>query len=284
MTEIKNNAVTHGGKFHADDVFAGALLEILNPNITIKRVFSVPDDFDGLAFDIGLGKFDHHQENAEIRENGVPYAAFGLLWREFGQGLMGQFCSPEQAVKEAAHFDENFIQPLDLDDNTGCGNQLAGVIGIFNPNWNSTELPDECYRKALLLAKEILEKKFLSIKSIQDARGFIQQALGESKDNIVILKKFAPWKTVLISSDAQFVVYPSQRGGYSAQGVPKDTESHELKCPFPEEWAGKTPEELKKISGIETLTFCHRGRFLISAETLEDTIKACKAAVTSKNA
>ena len=37
------SAFTHSGKFHADDVFSTALLQIINPNITVTRVFSVPE-------------------------------------------------------------------------------------------------------------------------------------------------------------------------------------------------------------------------------------------------
>ena len=36
---IPEFAITHAGKFHADDVFCAALLTYLNPNIQIKRVF-----------------------------------------------------------------------------------------------------------------------------------------------------------------------------------------------------------------------------------------------------
>ena len=68
-------------KFHADDVFATALLQILRPDIKITRGFVVPDDFDGIVYDIGFGMFDHHQEPRETRPNGIPYAAFGLLCR-----------------------------------------------------------------------------------------------------------------------------------------------------------------------------------------------------------
>ena len=75
-------AFTHSGKFHADDVFSFALLLYLNPEITILRGNRVPDDFDGIVFDIGRGKYDHHQKDSRIRENGVPYAAFGLLWED----------------------------------------------------------------------------------------------------------------------------------------------------------------------------------------------------------
>ena len=109
--KIPANGFTHAGKFHADDVFATALLQILRPDIKITRGFVVPDDFDGIVYDIGFGMFDHHQEPREYRANGVPYAAFGLLWRVLGPGLVGE--------RQARLIDENFIQPLDLNDNTG---------------------------------------------------------------------------------------------------------------------------------------------------------------------
>ena len=41
MHQLPNEAVTHNGRFHADDVFSAALLEILNPrihmDITVRR-------------------------------------------------------------------------------------------------------------------------------------------------------------------------------------------------------------------------------------------------------
>ena len=37
---VPDYAVTHGAKFHADDVFSGALLRYMNPNIRIDRVLN----------------------------------------------------------------------------------------------------------------------------------------------------------------------------------------------------------------------------------------------------
>ena len=105
------SAFTHSGKFHADDVFSSALLLYLNPEIKITRGNKVPDDFDGIVFDIGRGRYDHHQKDSRIRENGIPYAAFGLLWEDLGCEILGD----ELAEK----FDEAFVQPLDNNDNTG---------------------------------------------------------------------------------------------------------------------------------------------------------------------
>ena len=45
--KIPAKGFTHGGKFHADDVFATALLMIVRPDIKVTRGFVVPDGFDG---------------------------------------------------------------------------------------------------------------------------------------------------------------------------------------------------------------------------------------------
>lgn len=278
MTKVNDYAMTHGGKFHADDVFSAALLKMIYPDIRIIRTFEVPADFEGIVFDIGFGKFDHHQKDAEVRPNGVPYASFGLLWREFGAKIIAEGCSPEQAAKEAYRFDERFIQPLDEDDNTGCGSQMAGTIGAFNPSWDSDESADECFAEAVDFAGIILKKRIDSILSINRAKALVDAALLTARDNIVILPKFAPWKMTLLQSDAEFVLYPSQRGGYNVQAIPIDSETKELRCAFPQEWAGMSASDLPLISGIETLTFCHKSRFLISTGNMEDAIAACKLA------
>ena len=128
-TMIPARGLTHSGKFHADDVFSAALLLYLNPEIMITRGNRVPEDFDGIVFDIGRGQYDHHQKDSRIRENGIPYAAFGLLWEELGADILGE----ELAQK----FDESFVQPLDNNDSTGEKNELATLIGNFNPTWDA---------------------------------------------------------------------------------------------------------------------------------------------------
>lgn len=102
--------LTHSGIFHADDVFATAFIELINPDIKIIRSNSVPDDFDGIVYDVGLGEFDHHGSDNEARENGIPYAAFGKLWRKFAKDVYGEYVSKK--------IDRCLIESLDLSDNT----------------------------------------------------------------------------------------------------------------------------------------------------------------------
>ena len=272
--QIPKHAFTHGGRFHADDVFSTALLLLARPDLEVQRGFAVPEGFDGIVYDIGDGPFDHHAKDAPVRENGVKYAAFGLLWRELGADMVGE--------KEAKRFDEGFVQPLDLDDNTGCGNQLANIIAAYNPRYDQTESPDECFWQAVTLAKDMLWHKLEGIRAITRAEAEVRGALAKSKGGIVRLERFAPWKQYLIPSRAKFVVYPSQRGGYCAQAIPARFGTTELRIPFPAEWAGASEEEVPAISGIDGLRFCHAGRFLITAATEEEAVEACRAAMEAE--
>ncbi len=203
-------------------------------------------------FDIGGGRFDHHAKNSPVRPNGVPYAAFGLLWRELGAGLIGP--------ADARRFDESFVQPLDEDDNTGRGNQLATVIAAYNPRWDGDEKPDDCFAEAVALAVEILSHKFETIRSVQRAADEVNEALKNMKRRIVRLSRFAPWKQQLIPSKARFVVYPSPRGGWAAQAVPASFGSPALKTPLPRArppWS-KTAHELGIHGAMQRRHAVHR--------------------------
>lgn len=265
---------THSGIFHADDVFSAALLTYLNPKIKIIRGFE-PADFDGIVFDIGFGEFDHHQTDKRIRENGIPYAAFGLLWEKFGEEILEK--------EDAAEFDESFIQPLDYSDNTGEKNILAGIIASFNPEWDSIQNSDDAFDEAKLFALKILQKKFNHILSNKKADELLKKLIDASDNKkYIILPQFIPWKRLVCKTDLLFVVYPSNRGGFNVQAVPVDKDSNVLRCPFPESWRGKTKDEIYKISGIKGINFCHNSGFLVAAEDEETAVIVCETVISQK--
>ena len=273
ILEIKK-AFTHGGKFHADDVFSGALLRILNPDIEISRGFEVPENFDGIVFDIGYGEFDHHQPDRRVREDGVPYAAFGLLWEKYGKELVGE----ERAKK----FDKTVIEDMDRCDNDGSYNDICDLIGSYNPGWDEEKDADACYEEALLIAKSLLEHKIESMKGILRAQVEIQKAIDTSTPPLLVLERFVPFKQSVIGTDYLYVIYPSKRGGFNAQATPISEEDRGLKCPFPESWRGLSNEDLEKESGILGLRFCHNSGFLLAGETLECVKSACEKAIREK--
>lgn len=275
LEEIKKKdakAYTHGGKFHADDVFSAALLLYINPEIVISRGNKVPEDFDGIVFDIGRGRYDHHQKDSRVRENGVPYAAFGLLWEVLGKEILGE----ELAEK----LDESFIQPLDINDNTGEKNELATLIGNFNPPWDAKGGSDEAFFQAVSVAGMILENKFERYRGNARADQRVEQVLEEHnpKDRILVLPEFIPCQKALAETEIAFVIFPSNRGGYCIQPQKREY-SMNYKCSFPSQWLGLEGEELVKETGLSSAVFCHKGGFLMTVGELEDAKAACKKAL-----
>lgn len=275
LEEIKKKdakAFTHGGKFHADDVFSSALLLYINPEIVISRGNKVPEDFDGIVFDIGRGRYDHHQKDSRVRENGVPYAAFGLLWEVLGKEILGE----ELAEK----MDESFIQPLDINDNTGEKNELATLIGNFNPPWDAKGGSDEAFFQAVSVAGMILENKFERYRGNARADQRVEQVLEEHnpKDRILVLPEFISCQKALAETEIAFVIFPSNRGGYCIQPQKREY-SMNYKCSFPSQWLGLEGEELVKETGLSSAVFCHKGGFLMTVGELEDAKAACKKAL-----
>ena len=275
LEEIKKKdakAFTHGGKFHADDVFSAALLLYINPEIVISRGNKVPEDFDGIVFDIGRGRYDHHQKDSRVRENGVPYAAFGLLWEALGKEILGE----ELAEK----LDESFIQPLDINDNTGEKNELATLIGNFNPPWDAKGGSDEAFFQAVSVAGMILENKFERYRGNARADQRVEQVLEEHnpKDRVLVLPEFIACQKALSETEIAFVIFPSNRGGYCIQPQKREY-SMNYKCSFPSQWLGLEGEELVKETGLSSAVFCHKGGFLMTVGELEDAKAACKKAL-----
>lgn len=277
-------AFTHSGKFHADDVFSSALLLYLNPQITITRGKRVPEGYDGIVFDIGRGRYDHHQRDSRVRENGVPYAAFGLLWEELGSGILGETL--------AQRFDEEFVQPLDKNDNTGEKNELASLIGNFNPVWDETEAADGVteekrdrglsvgFLRAVQVAGMVLENKFARYRADARADEKINQVLAMQETQggdarILVLPEFVPCQKRLKETDTAFVIFPSNRGGYCIQPQ-KKPDSMNYKCSFPKQWLGLENEELQAATGLASAGFCHKGGFLMTVGDDADAIRACE--------
>lgn len=263
VNEIRNMkvALTHAGKFHADDVFGAAFLKIINPKLEIIRSNVVPADFDGLVFDIGMGEFDHHMANNECRSNGHPYASFGKLWRAFAKDLYGKY------IYES--IDKKLIEDLDLSDNTGSYNALAIAIDVFNPE--DVKNSDNEFFEAVEFAKKILIKMIDKQKRCEKDLVKVKKYYEEAKDKrIIVLDEPLFYKDYLPFTEAVYVVYPSNRGGFSAQGVTINPDTNELKKDFPETWVKNLPSYLR---------FCHASRFLVASDTFEGIMYAVREAL-----
>ena len=274
-----DKAYTHGGVFHADDVFATALLKIINPDIKIERVFNVDGlSEDAIIFDIGNGEYDHHLPDKVKRENGIPYAAFGLLWRDLGDTLVG--------YQHAMQIDKCIVQDIDYTDNEGMKvnpNPLTTAIAQFNPTWEEQEhniTTDMKFIEAVEVATAILKRKIVRLESETAARDRVITAALYAKTtempNIMVLTSYVPWKNAVVNSDLcdhiKLVTYPSSRGGWNLEQIPVDKQSSDkYRAPFPKDANGDyiVPDKC---------TFIHTKGFLASFDTLEDVL-ACAGVV-----
>lgn len=273
-TDFFSRGFTHGGVFHADDIFSTAFLRILNPEIQIERGNTVPQSFDGIVFDIGGGQFDHHQKDSRIRTNGVPYAAFGLLWEQFGTRLFS-----EEDVRD---FDAAFIQPLDRSDNTGEKNMICQIVADFNPSWQDETDQAEAFEQAVVFAKGILERRFQHRKAEQNAFDIVRKQAEKCGSGILYLERAMPWKEAVKDLDIYYVIYPSIRGGYNIQAVPLQQDQEQLKRPFPESWRGLDAGKLSVLTGVEDFMFCHHAGFLCAVKTPDSAFLIAELALKNK--
>ena len=284
LTNDLNEAdfVTHAGNFHADDVFSSMFMARLYGDIILIRLNDYKDDGSKIAFDIGLGKFDHHQANYDKkRANGIHYCGFGLLWQEYGLKYLRKI-KVKYPEKVFNILDELLVIQIDAIDNGEYFIDapfniytLAGLIEQFRPKIGKKEDENECFLKAVSFADIIFEQILNDAIGKVYALNEIEKKKRSIKDNILILDKYIPYEYAIfkLELDVNFVVYPSNRGCYAAHTVPTKYKGFTPKIPFKKEWAGLRDEELQKVSGIKTAHFCHKKLFLATATTKEDALK-----------
>lgn len=224
-------AYTHSGVFHADDVLSTAFLLDANKNIEIKRladVGGIQENSSTLIFDIGNGRFDHHQENKKINSFGMPYSALGLLWEEFGREYLKK--KGYDNIDEAHYrFKLDYIRKIDEGDNCGYKNEMEFseylIIKSFNPKWyerNNSEIENIQFKKAVLCAKEIwgnwMRDLYEKTQMHEEQVKIWKDATCKSHDGIVVLPKNINWRemqTEFPLQNLKIVITESLRGGYT---------------------------------------------------------------------
>ena len=276
------NCITHSGTMHTDDIFSTAFLDLYLGNIKVFRTTDIPSDIsdDVIVYDIGRGKFDHHQEDALKRDTGITYCGFGLLWKEFGRDFLTK--RGIDNVEDVFNtFDKDLIEAIDADDNgvfpkieaSYKVKTLSEVFKLFNPGYKSGQKENEQFKKAVTFAKTIIEEELVSVIGKVIAKEQVLKALEKKENHTLYLEEYMPYEQTVLTtesaSDIYFAVYPSNRGGYGIKTIPISQEDHTKRLDFPASWAGLVDEELERVSGIKGLRFCHATRFLATCDSLE---------------
>lgn len=288
------DVITHGGVFHADEVMAVAILrKVLGKPLSVARVFKVPAELkkDAIVLDIGGGIYDHHQRGGNgVRENGVPYASCGLIWKAFGMMLLKDVANNKLVWN---FIDQQLISGIDAVDNGAVPKMesivkpmsISAIISSFNPTWDSTETADEAFVSAVDEASGIFERVLKNTVSKVKAISTVEVAIESSQEHIMVLETFVPWQDALLTStnpkaeDILFVVFPSARGGYNWQAAPVLPGNFAVRKPVPKEWWGVSAEELRKLTGVVDATFCHPAGFIGAALSKAGAIQMAKVAI-----
>ncbi len=289
-------ASTHNGRFHADEIFALAVLKLVYPDLEIVRsrdenIYKAADIIVdvGHVYDPDNLIFDHHQRSFTLkRESGIPYASFGLVWKQYGELLCG-------SSKTSEYVDTVIVQAIDADDNgidifetkiDGIGfHTLPDIIESFVPRHVDDDKVQKGFDRALNFATAYMKRQIKLAKELFEvALPKIRDAIKLAEDpRKLIFKKFdKTWLNFIAreSEAARFVIFPTHRKTWAIRCVPKSGQKFKYCKLLPAEWGGRQ-KDFADISDVEDALYCHNGCFLAEAGSLEGADKL--AAIALKN-
>ena len=278
-------ASTHDGRFHADEIFALAVLNLFYPDLEIIRsrdenVYKNTDIIVdvGHVYDPDNLIFDHHQRSFSLkRDSGIPYASFGLVWKNYG----GLLCGSSEATD---YIDSLIVQAIDADDNgidiyetkiDGIGfHTLSDIIESFVPRHvDDGAKVQKGFDRALNFATSYMKKQIKLAKELFEvALPNIRNAIKVAEDpRILIFRMFdKTWLNFISreSKEALFVIFPTHRSTWAIRSIPKKGKKFEYGKLLPAEWGGRQ-NDFAEISDVQDALYCHNGCFLAEADSLE---------------
>lgn len=306
--------VTHGGKFHCDEVFAYAVLRLAlglrepgqdhvlwrtrKPGL-IEAADIVWDV--GFVFDEATNRFDHHQRGAPLREDGTPFSSAGLVWRIYGEravaALLRDHGAEALAPAIAVEIDETLVRRIDEIDNGVSAKGpvrddtlgLASLIGDFNPSWDDpagegATAGDAAFQEAAALVLGLLRRRVDGLRARLAAEASVLAAHRSGEDpRILVLDRGMPWKNVVFTHDLPvlFTVSPASNGNWMLDTVPPEPGSFDQRLPLPEAWAGLETEALAAQTGVADAVFVHLRRFVGAAKSRDGAVELARRAMAA---
>ena len=275
-------AVTHSGKFHADDVLSWSLLQYFYPQTyTLTRtrdekVFVQADIiFDvGGIFDSKNCKFDHHQHDYT-----GPYSSAGMLleWLLQTQKISSELYN---------HLKIDLVDFVDDVDNGRIKPQkgqpdFTTMIDCYNEGCSSLEEYDQAFQKASDMAYHIVKSLVLKHQNLQRNILVVKAEMDlatQQERNFLFFSDYVSWKDAYFSINPQhsseFVIFPSLQGNWTTVAIPPHFDSFEQKKSLPKHWAGYMGDQIIQITGKSSAIFCHKNRFICAFSSLIDMIDA----------
>ena len=289
---------THDGKFHADDVCAVAALALLiDGPIEVIRTRD-NDKINNADFVVDVGReyntkkrrFDHHQEEgAGVRENGIPYASFGLVWKAYGEKLCGSKAVAEMIEKEIVQSVDAVDNGVDLvisKFNDIKPFDLGGIVNAFRPTWKEGgENTDIAFAELVRFVKTLLAREIMRMRAKEEVKISVAKAYENSVDKRVIILDTPYSREDVVDAlykypEPLYFLRPVTSGDeWPVVCVRDNPQSFVNRKDLPKNWAGKTGEEFAKISGVPDAIFCHRSLFMAVAGSKDGAVALAKRAL-----
>ncbi len=305
--------VTHGGRFHCDEVFAYAVLRLAlglhapgHDHTLLRTRRPEPIESADIVWDVGgrfdaaRGRFDHHQRGAPLRPDGTPFSSAGLIWQVHGPAAVAALLPAEAAAFSAAiasGLDDTLVRRIDEIDNgvSPAGPVrsdpfgLPGLIGEFNPAWDDPaaggpDAGDAAFLEATAFAAGMLRRRVEAMRARHAAEAAVLAAHRDGADpRLLVLEQGMPWKTVVHDHalPVLLTVSPASNGNWMLDTVPPEPGSFAQKLPLPEAWAGLPDAELAAASGVPDAVFVHLRRFVAAARSRAGAIAMAEKALAA---
>lgn len=280
---MKTRIVTHDGSFHADEIFATALIKkFVSEDVEIVRTRGDDDlkeatkDPNVWVVDVGrkhdesMRNFDHHQRSFTKTWEGtdIPFSSCGLVWKYLrDRGIIGSHYADEVIDSvEAA-----LIRRVDMHDNRYAPMPQAVVFKLCNRE----ESTMDDFLRALMIAEIHLEDSFIFAEKVRRNQCKLDNVKFLANGDIAVFDEevATALSWVRKSTAAKVVVMPKEGvDTWSVRSVAGEDEG--ILTPF--WWRGLAKEELRRVSGIKDLTFVHKAGYLAVVESKDSAVKIAR--------
>ena len=249
LVNKENIEVTvHGGCFHGDDVACVALLKLVHKEVKVLRKFKVDVDTETSDYVLDIGRvdkvtenqvfLDHHQGPELIDGTEIKHCAFSKL-------IERMIDPSDQLFKK--HLYNDLVLPVAAQDNGqnyaefGLVPSPLSFVNSMCLSWKDDQrLGDKRFSEVVEMAVVVIKNIIKNIEDKIEAIDEISTAIKKIEGGVLVLDRYLPWTDTIIEYNdgypkVQLVVYPSNRGGYNIQVVPKKGGSFESWLKIPEE-------------------------------------------------
>ena len=289
----KKTVAVHSGNFHADDIFSVATLALhlgYVPKIIRtrdeKKISQADYVFDvGGEYDPDRNRFDHHQAGGGgKREDGIPYASFGLVWKQFGEEMAGS--------KEVVDMiEKKLVAVIDADDNAFeiCQNYICDArpytvsdYVIYRDFITLEKDRDGVFKKLVIWAMETLQMEIKIAKLlIEDYKKVEITYLFSENKKVIVLDGDYAWEGVLTKyPEPLFVIKPSVNiKSWKIYAVRNKGDRFKNRADLPATWASKRGDDLARVTGVTDAIYCHHQRYMAIAGSKEGALKMAELAL-----